>query len=1091
MLGRLRMSTAEALAEYDAFAQKIFSFRNRRLSLSAKFGAAALEVAVRNIVQSRGANPLMRDPKENYATGKTFVCAVTAKNQTAPRRFRGYVLDDELDLDYDKDWDKDCMIWQAARATTAAPGFFKSVSILSGSVKEEFLDAAMGYNNPIGEVLDEAGKIIDSSCKIGCVLSLGTGTREKGLNESCCDLSWCIKVICLMKNITTDSERMHDMAKNRFTDFSSTYFRFSVPEAAAKVKLGQYKKMDGLKKTTLEYLGSSVKSDIDKVINVLSNGSTEGLTIGEACCPQPQASRREAGVSSKFFTGRADILRKMSVFFKKRESGKGPRREFLLHGMGGVGKTQIALKFRQMMDSEDRFEHIFWIDSTSTATIEESYNGIAAKLFADEEGADKRMLHVLKWMDAAREDWMLVMDNCADDDMARFLPEKDKGNIIYTSRFTNMRQALPPDAIAEVNEMEERDAVTLLLRAAGEGANSRSVGLRNNGLPIVKELGCLPLAIDQAGAYVREAWPPCSLQDYLVKFRKERARMLKNGGGHYQGASRQNQAVYATFELSHKALQAIAKGKKGLAMAEAARMAIKILSAICFYHNEGILEEMVERAAENRHECDLREHNPLQSGRLSLEDLLDVDQNHTWDPRKFRSGASLLESLSLVKRDWNSLSMHVLVHSWARDRMKDADRAFFSKSARTLMYHSIPFLNTPTCVLFRRRMLPHVVVCDEVVQVRDDDEIEESSFEMRMALVASDAGWWDESIRMWKSAIRSQQLELTLDHRATLDTMVKLSEVYKSMGRWVEANNLLLEIVERRRHDLGDLHPRTHLAWNALVQLHIRIGNVKEALEVLETMLEVGAANPDLDMESVRSIMLDCQKRIAIAECMNHNGPITAPLCKSEARKREENLWTEYEKSAFAYGEDTNETLDIMSKLVMAVLEQSRGHCAEIIAKEALRRCEARFGPDHHRTAELLGHLALAYTGQLNCEQAVYWQEQSVRRLISCVGTENLDTTVATQLLNEWTILRDRHRALRKSVNKTRAWLISQGGQAKADDLGECLNMLRRGCCDGIYGHFWLYQRLGIQQPQAVEEAVEEESLILMGKQICSEITVE
>ncbi|KAK3336561.1 acyl transferase/acyl hydrolase/lysophospholipase [Cercophora scortea] len=683
MLGRLRMSTAEALAEYDAFAKKIFSFRNRRISVSAQFRAAALEVAVRNIVESRGADPLMRDPKENYPTGKTFVCAVTAKNQTAPRRFRGYVLDGELDLDfgrdYDKDWDKDCKIWEAARATTAAPGFFKPVAIVSGSVTEKFLDAAMGYNNPIGEVLDEAGKIIDSSCKIGCVLSLGTGTREKGLNEPSCCIPWCFSVCNLMKNITTDSERMHDMAKNRFTDFSSTYFRFSVPEAAANVKLGKYKKMDGLKKTTLEYLGSSVKSDIDKVIDVLSNGSTEGLTIGEACCPQSQVPRREAGVSSKFFTGRTDILRKMSAFFVKRESGKGPRREFLLHGMGGVGKTQIALKFRQMMDSEDMFENIFWVDATSSVTIEESYNNIATKLLADEAGNDKKMLHVLKWMDASREEWMLVMDNCGDEDLTRFLPEKDKGNIIYTSRFTNMRQALPPNAIAEVNEMEERDAVTLLLRAAGEGANSRSAGFRRLGLPIVQELGCLPLAIDQAGAYVREAWPPCTLRDYLGRFRKERTRMLKDGGGQYQGASRQNQAVYATFEMSHKALQDIAKGKKGLAMAEAARMAIKILSAICFYHNEGILEEMMERAAENRHEAHLRTFNPLQSGRLNLEDLLDVDQNEMWDPRKFQSGASLLESLSLVKRDWNSLSMHVLVHSWARDRMKDADRAIFSK----------------------------------------------------------------------------------------------------------------------------------------------------------------------------------------------------------------------------------------------------------------------------------------------------------------------------------------------------------------------------------------------------------------------------
>jgi Cdc6-like AAA superfamily ATPase len=59
------------------------------------------------------------------------------------------------------------------------------------------------------------------------------------------------------------------------------------------------------------------------------------------------------GHTSRFFTGRDDILCTLDACFPVRETGGKPRREFLLYGMGGVGKTQIALKAAD--DLEDRY----------------------------------------------------------------------------------------------------------------------------------------------------------------------------------------------------------------------------------------------------------------------------------------------------------------------------------------------------------------------------------------------------------------------------------------------------------------------------------------------------------------------------------------------------------------------------------------------------------------------------------------------------------------------------------------------------------------------------------------------------------------
>lgn len=277
LLGRLRLTTTEALKEYDSFAQKIFCTKNRRFSLVSRYGEEALELAVQEVVQKCKATPLMKDPSvEERATGKAFVCAMPKQNQGVPRRIRSYNSGD--------DWDKNITVVQAARATSAAPTFFKPLVIENeGGVKEELIDAAMGVNNPAAEVLDEAGMQFDNSCKLGCFLSLGTGTRPKNM-ESTDAIGRLLDIGKLLKEVTTDSEAKREEMDRKFTDHESTYFRFSVPDAASKVKMEAYRDIPKLKAMTEEYLrGAEAKANIEKIVDVLVNNRTEGVTIGQAC----------------------------------------------------------------------------------------------------------------------------------------------------------------------------------------------------------------------------------------------------------------------------------------------------------------------------------------------------------------------------------------------------------------------------------------------------------------------------------------------------------------------------------------------------------------------------------------------------------------------------------------------------------------------------------------------------------------------------------------------------------------------------------------------------------------------------------------
>lgn len=288
LVGRLRLSTQEALDAYDELAESIFRRRNMRFSLSSRFGEEPLAKAVRDLVARINANEMMKDPADDghHRMGRAFVCALPAQNQRAPKRIRGYVADD--------DWDKGIKIWEAARATTAAPSYFKPMIVKSGTLLVELIDAAMGFNNPTAEVLSEAMEILDPSCKLGCVVSLGTGTRKKHLKGS-----WTrtLQAVKLMKNVTTDSDRVEDEVQKIFARIPSTYFRFSVPNAAAKIGMTKYKQIEELKEMTLEYLDSTAEAEIEEVAEVLRKRKTQGWVLGN--CKSSRNRKKITGFEGK------------------------------------------------------------------------------------------------------------------------------------------------------------------------------------------------------------------------------------------------------------------------------------------------------------------------------------------------------------------------------------------------------------------------------------------------------------------------------------------------------------------------------------------------------------------------------------------------------------------------------------------------------------------------------------------------------------------------------------------------------------------------------------------------------------------------
>lgn len=141
---------------------------------------------------------------------------------------------------------------------------------------------------------------------------------------------------------------------------------------------------------------------------------------------------------------------------------------------------------------------IFWIDATDSVTIKQSYLRIAQKLLpADQQGPEVAVQKILGLLETT-DKWLLVFDNAPDTGLAHYMPDGNRGNIIYTSRQKKLERRILPGCRINVNEMEIGDATTLLLRSARMATDN--VETRPIARQLAKELGSLPLALDQAGA---------------------------------------------------------------------------------------------------------------------------------------------------------------------------------------------------------------------------------------------------------------------------------------------------------------------------------------------------------------------------------------------------------------------------------------------------------------------------------------------------------------------------------------------------------------------------------------------------------------
>jgi len=157
-----------------------------------------------------------------------------------------------------------CKIWEAARATSAAPTFFKRIEI---GRAQPFVDGGIGRNNPSWVVLDEASTLFGAR-PIGCLVSVGTGQVEAvgikrpGFFHQIAPTD----VVDALRAIATDCEDTHERMQRLFTQLPRTYFRLNVDQGMQRMKPSEWEILSRVEAHTAQYLR---RNEIDEKMALL------------------------------------------------------------------------------------------------------------------------------------------------------------------------------------------------------------------------------------------------------------------------------------------------------------------------------------------------------------------------------------------------------------------------------------------------------------------------------------------------------------------------------------------------------------------------------------------------------------------------------------------------------------------------------------------------------------------------------------------------------------------------------------------------------------------------------------------------------
>lgn len=386
-----------------------------------------------------------------------------------------------------------------------------------------------------------------------------------------------------------------------------------------------------------------------------------------------------------FFTGREAFLEMLHTYLLV-DQAVTVAQPYALYGLGGIGKTQLAAEYAYRYATA--YQAVFWINAENPERMMASYLAIAEFLQLPErlEPVQLRLVTAVhRWL-ITHNKWLLIWDNLEDLELLqRFLPPVRQGAILITTRKPALGCLAFPLELPLM--MLEKGAWLLLRRARILHSSALEEQVRQfatqqpatyaAALELATLLGGLPLALDQAGAYIEET--RCTISDYVQRYTQQRTQLLDRRGA--SGGDHPH-SVAATFKLSYQRV------------IQEQPLAAYLLCLCVFLCEEGIPEELFAADATQ----------------LGLTCNPSVADPFITNPYRLDLAIATLRNFSLVKRhpETKTLSIHPLVQAVLQDAMNEKEHIQWQQRVIKLLNIHFPEVTPATCNQCER-FLPHVL----------------------------------------------------------------------------------------------------------------------------------------------------------------------------------------------------------------------------------------------------------------------------------------------------------------------------------------------------------------------------------------------
>jgi tetratricopeptide (TPR) repeat protein len=619
------------------------------------------------------------------------------------------------------------------------------------------------------------------------------------------------------------------------------------------------------------------------------------------------------------FTGRDMELDGLLQLF--RESDRFHHR-VAIYGLGGVGKTQLALEYAYR--NRQIYDDVFWISGVDRSILLSGFGTIGEEtkwvVRGEINTAEVYANDVIRSLNR-RNRWLLVIDNL--DDIAvidRLLPVGSfHSHVLITTR-NSLTMGIPADGF-EVGVLPVKAAIKMLLLRATPEMRSHTDAEIAEASEIVTEMGCLPLAIEQAAGYIREGCK--TISKFLSIYRDRRDHLLSRrpmGNWSYAGS------VTTTWGISFEKLQDINPA------------ANELMTLLAFLEPDQI---------------------PVEFLRLGG-DGLDEPLNTAMKPGQLDDCLATLDSFSLIRRSQDNeiISIHRLVQAVIQSRVDQEKMSMWRNAALNLAYEALH--NCPSEKLeFARKFCRQALSCAGSVDKNNWEVVVRVL--MDVFVVYTWDSKWAESLDVARKCLDVCVAFDQDSSELTLEAMSRVASGYRSNGEFsmaTECYERLLTLVEKR---LGIEDAFTMSVVIDLGYTYFHQNRFEDAMRLYERVLPT-VQNKETPLDSLR---LNCRLAQTYSALGRH----------SEAAQLLEP--TDYSIQAFKSSErhtlldsEGETVLSSMEALADIYLYMGRVEEAVRLAQEILKTRRQTDGENSPLTLDAAHRLAMALLDQKNWSEA-------------------------------------------------------------------------------------------------------------------------